>query len=160
MHIVIVNGCCMKAGLKPGLYIAKRRRATKGVEGVYRIHTGESFQGHAKLLHVEALRNLHRRWTSHVPISIKNAETEQLARELAKETGETITEVIKRSLQDRLQRVRGRRHARGLPEQVEDILQRMDALPTLDERAEDEILGYDQDSIPASSPKDGSSGGH
>jgi hypothetical protein len=36
----------------------------------------------------------------------------------------------------------GRRHARGLPEQVEDILQRMDPLPTLDERAEDEILGY------------------
>jgi antitoxin VapB len=95
-----------------------------------------------------------------MPISIKNAETEELARELAKETGETITEVIKKSLQDRLQRVRGRRHARGLPEQVEDILQRMDALPTLDERAEDEILGYDQDGIPASLTKDGSSGGH
>jgi antitoxin VapB len=94
-----------------------------------------------------------------MPISIKNAETEQLARELAKETGETIT-VIKRSLQDRLQRVRGRRHAKGLLEQVEDILQRMDALPTLDERAEDEILGYDQDGIPASLPKDGRSGGH
>jgi len=95
-----------------------------------------------------------------VPISIKNAETEQLARELAKETGETLTEVIRRSLQDRLQRVRGRRHAKELPEQVADILQRMDALPTLDERAEDEILGYDQDGIPASLAKDGSSGGH
>ena len=75
-------------------------------------------------------------------ISIKNAETEELARELAKETGETVTEVIKTSLQDRLQHVRGRRHARGLPEQVEDILRRMDALPTLDERTEAEILGY------------------
>ena len=95
-----------------------------------------------------------------MPISIKNAETDRLARELAKETGETITEVIKRSLQDRLQRVRGRRHAKGLPGQVADILQRMDALPTLDERAEDEILGYDQGGIPASLPKDGSSGGH
>ena len=95
-----------------------------------------------------------------MPISIKNVETERLARELAKETGETLTEVIKRSLQDRLQRVRGRRHAKGLPEQVADILQRMDTLPTLDERAEDEILGYDQDGIPASLPKDGRSGGH
>lgn len=95
-----------------------------------------------------------------MPISIKNAEAEQLARELAKETGETITEVVKRSLQDRLQRVRGRRHAKGLPEQVADILQRMDALPTLDERTEDEILGYDQGGIPASLPKDGGSGGH
>ena len=59
-----------------------------------------------------------------MPISIKNPETEELARQLAEETGETITEVIKKSLQDRLQRVRGRRHARGLPEQVADILQR------------------------------------
>ena len=83
-----------------------------------------------------------------------------MARELAKETGETLTEVIKRSLQDRLQRVRGRRHAKGLPEQIADILQRMDALPTLDKRAEDEILGYDQDGIPASLSEDGSSGGH
>jgi antitoxin VapB len=95
-----------------------------------------------------------------MPISIKNSETEELARKLAKETGETITEVIRRSLQDRLQRVRGRRHAKGLPEQVEDILQRMDALPTLDERTEDEILGYDQDGIPAGLPKDERSRGH
>ena len=40
------------------------------------------------------------------------------------------------------------------------LLQRMDARPTLDERIEDEILGYDQDGIPASLPKDGNSGGH
>ncbi len=93
-------------------------------------------------------------------ISIKNEETEQLARELAKETGETITEVIKKSLQDRLQRVRGRRHARRLPEQVEDILQRMDALPTLDERPEDEILGYDKNGAPTGNRPEGGAGGH
>jgi len=83
-----------------------------------------------------------------MPISIKNQETERLARELAKETGETITEVIKKSLQDRLQRVRGRRRVRELPEQVADIMERMDALPTLDDRPEDEILGYDQNGAP------------
>ncbi len=83
-----------------------------------------------------------------MPISIKNNEAEHLARELAKETGESITEVIKRSLQDRLQRLRGRRHARELPEQVEDILQRMDALPTIDTRTEEEILGYNEFGMP------------
>jgi len=31
-----------------------------------------------------------------MPISIKNPQTEELARKLAKETGETITEVIKK----------------------------------------------------------------
>ena len=90
-----------------------------------------------------------------MPISIKNAETEELARQLAKETGETITEVIKKSLQDRLQRVRGRRHAKGLPEQVADILQRMDGLATLDERSEDEIVGYDQHGAPGNKHPDG-----
>ena len=85
-----------------------------------------------------------------MPISIKNEETEQL---------ESITEVIKKSLQDRLQRVRGRRHARRLPEEVADILQRMDALPTLDDRREDEILGYDEYGLPGrSTPKDSSRG--
>jgi antitoxin VapB len=83
-----------------------------------------------------------------MPISIKNLETERLARELAKETGESITEVIKKSLQDRLHRLRGRRRARTLPEQVEDIFERIDALPILDSRSEDEILGYDKSGIP------------
>ena len=83
-----------------------------------------------------------------MPLSIKNQETESLAREVAKETGESITEAITNSLRDRLQRVRGRRHARSLVREVDDILRRVDALPTLDHRTEDEILGYDPDGIP------------
>jgi hypothetical protein len=31
---------------------------------------------------------------------------------------------------------------------LEEILQRVDALPTLDTRSEDEILGYDQHGVP------------
>jgi antitoxin VapB len=84
-----------------------------------------------------------------MPISIKNPETEQLARLLAKETGETITEVIKKSLQDRLQRVRGRRKGSELKEQIAEILARVDALPRLhDDLTDDEILGYDENGIP------------
>jgi antitoxin VapB len=84
-----------------------------------------------------------------MPISIKNPETEQLARQLAKETGETITEVIKKSLQDRLQRVRGQRKGRALKEEIADILARVDALPRLNEDlTDDEILGYDENGIP------------
>jgi antitoxin VapB len=83
-----------------------------------------------------------------MPISIKNPETEQLARQLAKETGETITEVIKKSLQDRLQRVRGRRRTSSLEEEVADILRRVDALPVISTASEDEILGYDENGIP------------
>lgn len=86
-----------------------------------------------------------------MPISIKNHETEQLARQLAKETGETITEVIKRSLQDRLQKIRGRRYLQPLEERVADVLARLDALPDLSNASEDEVLGYDEKGIPENS---------
>lgn len=83
-----------------------------------------------------------------MPLSIKNPETEQLAREISKETGESITDAITIALRDRLQRLRGRRHAKALIQEVDDILRRVDALPTLDERSEDEILGYDSQGLP------------
>ena len=83
-----------------------------------------------------------------MPLSIKNPETEELAREISKETGETLTVAITVALRDRLQRLRGRRHARNLIQEVDDILHRVDALPTLDARDEDEILGYDSEGLP------------
>jgi len=32
---------------------------------------------------------------------------------------------------------------------IEDLLQRVDSLPTLDSRPEDEILGYGEDGLPS-----------
>lgn len=83
-----------------------------------------------------------------MPISIKNPETEKLAREISRETGESLTDAITNSLRDRLQRLRGRRHAENLVQEVDDILRRVDALPTLDNRSADEILGYDAQGVP------------
>jgi antitoxin VapB len=93
-----------------------------------------------------------------MPISIKNPETEKLARELARETGESITEVITTSLRERMQRVRGRRNAQPLEEKVADILERLDSLPTLSNASDDEILGYDENGIPENSDVKGRSG--
>jgi antitoxin VapB len=81
-------------------------------------------------------------------LSIKNSETERLARQVARETGETLTEAIERALQERLQRLRQRPQGRIMTEKLEDILRRVDALPPLDTRPEDEILGYDNQGIP------------
>ncbi len=83
-----------------------------------------------------------------MPLSIKNPETEELARKISNETGESITDAITIALRDRLQRLRGRRHAKNLIQEVDDILHRVDALPTLDDRSEDEILGYDSQGLP------------
>jgi antitoxin VapB len=81
-------------------------------------------------------------------LSIKNSETERLARQVAKEAGESLTEAIESSLKERLQRLRQRHHGRVMTEKLEDILRRVDNLPTLDARSADDILGYDAHGVP------------
>jgi antitoxin VapB len=81
-------------------------------------------------------------------LSIKNDETERLARQVAGETGESLTEAIQNALQERWERLKSRRRGRVLAGQIEDLLRRVDALPTLDSRPEDEILGYDEHGTP------------
>ena len=81
-------------------------------------------------------------------LSIKNEETERLARQVAGETGESLTEAIQKALQERWERLKSKRRSHILASQVEDLLRRVDALPTLDSRPADEILGYDEHGMP------------
>jgi len=81
-------------------------------------------------------------------INIKDSETDRLAREVAKRAGETITDAIRKALEERLQRLTGRYAAPTKRDKLYEILNRVDALPRLDTRSEDEILGYDESGIP------------
>ena len=81
-------------------------------------------------------------------LSIKNDLTERLARKVASETGESITEAIRQALEERWERLKTKGRSRVLADQLEDLLRRVDALPTLDSRPEDEILGYDEHGMP------------
>ncbi len=81
-------------------------------------------------------------------ISIRNKDAERLAREVAKETGESITQAILHSLEERLLRLTGRRLAGDLSAEIRKIGSRCAALPDLDTRSADEILGYDADGAP------------
>ena len=81
-------------------------------------------------------------------LSIKNDHTERLARQVAGETGESLTEAIQKALEERWERLKARRRNQVLAGQVEDLLRRVDALPALDSRSEDEILGYDEHGMP------------
>lgn len=83
-----------------------------------------------------------------MPLSIKNEATERLARQVARETGESLTEAIQMSLQERWERLKRRRKSHVLTGQIEDLLRRVDALPSLDSRPENEILGCGEDGIP------------
>lgn len=81
-------------------------------------------------------------------ISIKNERTEKLARELARETGESLTTAIRRALEERLERVEGRRSPQDRLRLARLAVLRVDALPVLDARAPGEILGYDEHGLP------------
>ena len=83
-----------------------------------------------------------------MPLSIKNDETERLARQVAHETGESLTEAIQKALKERWERLKARRRGHVLAGQVDDLLRRVDALPALDSRSDDEILGYDERGMP------------
>lgn len=83
-----------------------------------------------------------------MPLSIKDPETERLARNLAKITGENITTATKRAIEERLRRVGGRTRRAALLEDMAAIRRRWSAIPVLDERTPDEILGYDAQGLP------------
>ena len=77
-------------------------------------------------------------------LSIKNVEAERLARELAKERGTTVTRAVITALEDALRRTRGRKIAPSMKDAILEISERCAALPDLDARPADEILGYDE----------------
>jgi antitoxin VapB len=83
-----------------------------------------------------------------MPLSIKNEIAERLARQVAEETGESITQAIQSALEERWARLKAKRRSRLVSSQLEDLLRRVDALPTLDSRPEDEILDYDEHGAP------------
>jgi antitoxin VapB len=53
-----------------------------------------------------------------MPLSIKDPETDELARKLASETGETLTEAVKLAVRERWERVQRNRARSGLAERL------------------------------------------
>jgi antitoxin VapB len=79
-----------------------------------------------------------------MPLNIKDPATEKLVRELAAAAGESVTIAVRRAAEERLQRVRRQQSGRSLATEILEIGRRCAALPDLDTRTEDEILGYDE----------------
>lgn len=76
-------------------------------------------------------------------INIKNEQADKLARELSELTGETITETVIKALLERLEREKSKQTAAiPLQEELLAIARRYRALPQIDHRSEEEILGY------------------
>ncbi len=80
--------------------------------------------------------------------SIKNDEADRLVRELAAQTGESLTEAVTVALRERLERER-LRAGPSLFDELMAAAQRFSALPVLDTRTDEEIIGYDEHGVPA-----------
>ena len=80
-------------------------------------------------------------------LNIKNAETEKLARELARRRRQGKTEAVHEALRRELQR-EPRPPRRESPEAflnaLREIGERGSRYPVLDSRSDEEILGYDE----------------
>ncbi len=81
-------------------------------------------------------------------LSIKDRETERLARDLAQRTGESITVATRKALEERLRRIGGGRRKDALLEDLAAIRRRCAALPVVDPRPPEAIIDYDEKGLP------------
>jgi len=81
-------------------------------------------------------------------LSIKDPETERLARALAQRTDETLTVATRRALEERLRRIGGAARRAAVLEDLAAIRRRWSKMPLLDPRGADEIIGYDENGLP------------
>lgn len=82
-------------------------------------------------------------------LNIKDVGADRLVRELAAETGETITTAVTVAARERLERLRGgvpreRRH-----QELNRIARRSAGRRSRDRRSAEEILGYGGDGLPS-----------
>ncbi len=83
-------------------------------------------------------------------LSIKNPETERLARELARVTGESLTEAVTEALRARLVRETGRNEDMDrFLERIREIQDEVRRLPVLEAGTDEELLGYDEYGLPS-----------
>ncbi len=82
-------------------------------------------------------------------LNIKDPETDRLARQLAAETGESITVAARRAIEERLHRVRARASADAADDILLAIIARGRGRAMLDDQDADAILGYDEHGLPA-----------
>lgn len=84
-------------------------------------------------------------------MNIKDGEAHRLARELARLTGVSLTDAVKTALSHELRRAQAKSATRTRPleDRLNEIALRCAALPDLDDRTADEIIGYDEHGLPS-----------
>ena len=81
-------------------------------------------------------------------LSIKNPEADRLARALARTTGESLTDAVLNALRERLQRAQ-RQRSTGVAHRLRRLAAEAQEMPLDDHRPADDIIGFDDDGLPA-----------
>ncbi len=81
-------------------------------------------------------------------LNIKNPETEKLIRELARRRGQGITEaltdVVRREVERERRKPKRAEDYESFKRRIDAITAHFNSLPVLDNRSDDEILGYNE----------------
>ena len=82
-----------------------------------------------------------------------SSEVERLARLLAIKTGKDLDDVVKEAIEERARAAgvsdaASRRTPAEIERSLNEIVARVSALPILDNRSADEIIGYDEFGVP------------
>ena len=83
-----------------------------------------------------------------MPLNIKDADTHALAKRLASLTGESLTQAVKRAVQERLEQVEKPRRTSRLADELDHIALHCASLPRRDGRSAEQIIGYDERGLP------------
>lgn len=81
-------------------------------------------------------------------LNIKDPETDRLARELASLTGQPITVAVRVAVEEQLSLLRRRTAVAGADD-LSGVISRGRERRLLDRRPEAEVIGYDDDGLPA-----------
>jgi antitoxin VapB len=81
-------------------------------------------------------------------LNIKDPTADRLVRELAETTGESITTAVTVAVRERLERIGRMAPAEVRKREIMRIAKRAAARPVIDDRTDEEILGYDDDGLP------------
>jgi antitoxin VapB len=80
-------------------------------------------------------------------ISIKNPEAERKLRRVARLLGKSMTATVIELADGKLRELSAKKDRERIHRAVDRIVRRVKALPVLDKRTPDEILGYNKDGL-------------
>ena len=80
-------------------------------------------------------------------VSIKSAEAERKLRRVSRLLGKSMTATVIELADGKLKELDAKKDRERRLHKVDEIVRRVSALPVLDDRSADEILGYNKDGL-------------